>query len=76
MWETRVARLFSILGQLSPYSQLTLCDLANEYGVDERTIARDINILKDAKLGVFKDSNNTIKIHRNGYRKIKSWIIG
>ena len=51
--DTRLARLFGILGLLSPYSQVTVHDLAAEYEVDERTIQRDIEAIQSAKLGVF-----------------------
>lgn len=74
--ENRFSRLFSILGELSPHSQVTVKDLANEYGVHERSIYRDIDVLQEAKLGVFYDENNTLKISRVGYQKIRSWIVG
>lgn len=71
--QERLCRIFNILGQLSPFSQVTVHDLSVEYGVDERTIQRDVEVLERAELGVFEDENNTLKI---GYRKIKSWING
>ena len=74
--EKRFRRLFSILAELSPYSQVTVHDLAAEYEVDERSIQRDLEVLQSAKLGVFYDENATIKISRVGYGKIKSWIMG
>jgi predicted DNA-binding transcriptional regulator YafY len=72
----RLERLFSILSYLSPYSQVTVHDLAAEYEVDERTIQRDIETLQSAKLGIFYDENNAVKISRAGYSRIKSWIVG
>ncbi len=73
--QERMCRLFSILGQLSPHSQVTISDLVSEYEVSERTISRDLEVLERAKLGVFQD-DDSIKISRNGYKKIRSWIIG
>jgi predicted DNA-binding transcriptional regulator YafY len=72
--QERMCRLFNIIGQLSPFSQVTVHDLAAEYNVDERTIQRDIEVLERAQIGVFEDENNTLKISRVGYRKIKSWM--
>lgn len=74
MWDERLSRLFSILATLSPYSQITVRDLAQEYEVSERTIERDIEALQVAKLGVFYDGEK-LKISRIGYRKIQSWMI-
>lgn len=74
MNEKRFVRVFSILSYLSPHSCVTVHDLAAEYEVHERTIERDIEVLRDAQLGVFYDVDNTIKIHRNGYQKICSWM--
>ena len=76
MWEQRFARLFNILSYLSPHSQVTVHDLAQEYDVDERTIQRDIQLLSCAKLGVFYDEDGSVKISRLGYGRIRSWIIG
>jgi len=76
MQEQHFSRLFGILSQLSPHSQVTVHDLAAEYEVNERTIQRDIDVLQQAKLGVFYDINNAVKISRVGYGKIKSWIVG
>ncbi len=76
MWEERMARLFSILSYLSPYSQVTVHDLAAEYEVNERTIERDIQLLSGAQLGVFYDEDGTVKISRIGYGRIRSWIVG
>ena len=73
MRDERFVRLFSILGQLSPHSQVTVGDLANEYGVSAKSIQRDVEVLQDAKLGVFVDEKK-IKISRIGYRKIAKWI--
>lgn len=74
MWETRVARLFNILGHLSPHSQITVEDLAQEYEVNQKTIHRDINTLQQAKLGVFYEDGH-LRISRQGYRRIRSWIV-
>ncbi|MBI4849403.1 MAG: HTH domain-containing protein [Nitrospirae bacterium] len=74
--QERMCRIFNIIGQLSPFSQVTVHDLAAEYNVDERTIQRDIEVLERAELGVFQDENSCIKIGKNGYKKIKSWISG
>lgn len=71
----RFSRLFSILSQLSPHSCVTVHDLAAEYEVDERTIHRDIEVLESAQIGVFVDEDHTIKIGRNGYKKIQSWMV-
>ncbi len=76
MNQQRLVRLFSIIGQISPYSQLTVSDLAAEYEVHPRTIARDVQILQDAQLGVYCDEEDKIKIHRVGYKKIKQWMSG
>jgi predicted DNA-binding transcriptional regulator YafY len=72
----RFERLFAILAQLSPYSQVTVHDLATEYNVDDRTIERDLEALQSAKLGIFYDENSSIKISRVGYGRIRSWIEG
>ncbi len=74
MSEQRFIRLFSIVGQISPHSQVTVHDLATEYEVSERTIKRDVQILQDAKLGVFCEENK-IKISRTGYKRIRSWML-
>lgn len=74
--EKRFSRLFSILGELSPHSELTVHDLAVEYEVNERTIERDLEVLRAAQLGVFYDEYATVKISRVGYARIKSWIEG
>ncbi len=73
--QSRLCRIFNILGQLSPHSQVTVHDLAAEYNVDERTIQRDIEVLERAELGIFADEDNKIKIGRNGYKKIQSWMV-
>ena len=73
--DERIGRLFAILGTLSPHSQVTVRDLAEEYEVSPRTIQRDLKALMNAELGIFYD-NEKIKISRLGYRKIKSWMIG
>ncbi len=73
--QERFTRLFSILSQLSPHSQVMVSDLVAEYQVSERTIYRDLEVLKDAQLGVFEEDNK-IRIGRNGYKKIRSWMIG
>lgn len=70
----RMGRIFNILGQLSPYSQVTVKDLAAEYGISERSVQRDIDVLERSELGIFKDEENRIKIGKNGYKKIKSWM--
>ncbi len=75
MWEDRLSRLFSIVGELSPHSQITVQDLAREYEVSERTIQRDIQTLQEAKMGIFYDGES-LKISRVGYRKIRSWMLG
>ena len=72
--QERLCRLFNILGKLSPHSQLTVKELAVEYEVDERTIQRDIEVLERAELGIFSDEENRLKMGRNGYRKIQSWM--
>ncbi len=69
----KMSRLFGILGQVSPHSQITVHDLAREYETTERTIRRDIEVLESAKLGVFYDEGK-IKMSRAGYKKIKSWM--
>ncbi len=74
--QERFSRLFSILSQLSPHSQLTVNDLVAEYEVSPRSIERDLEVLKRAQLGVFEDEENRIRIGRNGYKKIRSWMIG
>ena len=76
MNQQRLVRLFSIIGQISPYSQLTVHELSQEYEVHPRTIERDIEVLQDAKLGVYLDENEKIKIHKLGYKKIKQWMSG
>ena len=76
MQEQHFSRLFGILSQLSPYSQVCVHDLAAEYKVNERTIERDIDVLREAKLGVFYDEDNKVKISRVGYGRIRSWIVG
>ena len=70
----RLSRLFNILSQLSPHSQVTVHDLAVEYSVNERTIQRDIEVLERAELGIFADDENRIRMGRNGYKKIQSWM--
>ena len=75
MWDKRLSRMFSILGQLSPHSQLTVNDLAKEYEVNERTIQRDLQTMESAKLGIFHE-NGKIRISRVGYRRIRSWLAG
>ena len=74
MHEQRFQRLFAIIAELSPHSQTTVHELAAEYEVNERTIERDLEVLQRAKLGIYYDADNTIKIGRNGYRKICSWM--
>lgn len=74
MWEQRIARLFHILTFLSPHSQVTIEDLAREYEVDEKTIKRDLQMLEEARLGVFNEDGK-IKISRIGYRRIQSWML-
>lgn len=73
--QERFSRLFSILSQLSPFSQVTVHDLATEYEVDERTIQRDIEVLENAQLGVFIDQDHSVKMGRGGYKKIQSWMV-
>ena len=73
MWEERFSRIFGIVSYLSPHSQVSVHDLAQEYEVCKRTIERDIEILQDAQLGVFYDGEK-IKISRTGYKKIRSWM--
>lgn len=75
MNQQRLTRVISILGYLSPHSQVTVHDLAAQYGTSEKTIQRDVEVLQDAKLGVYID-DATIKIHREGYKKIKQWMSG
>lgn len=72
--QERLCRLINIIGQLSPHSQVTVKELAAEYEVNERTIQRDVEVLERAQLGIFEDENHTLKIGRNGYKKIKSWM--
>ena len=74
MQDQRFQRLCSIIGQLSPHSQITVHDLATEYQTTPRTIERDLQILQSAKLGIYYDTDNSVKIHRNGYKKIISWM--
>ena len=74
MWEKRISRLFNILSFVSPHSQITIHELADEYGVDTRTIERDVQLLREAKLGIFCDEDK-IKISRHGYKRIRSWIV-
>ena len=73
--EQRFSRIFGIVGTLSPYSQITVRELANEYEVSSRTIQRDIKALQNAKLGVFYEGHK-LKISRTGYKKIRSWMLG
>ena len=73
--EHRLVRLISILGLLSPHSQVTIRDLAVEYGVSTKTAQRNVNVLRDAKLGVYQDECGKVKITRMGYKKIKSWLL-
>ncbi len=75
MWEERLSRMFGIISYLSPHSQVTVRDLAEEYEVSRKTIRRDIEMIQEAQLGVFYDGK-AIKISRQGYKKIRSWIIG
>ena len=75
MFEHRVSRLFSILGQLSPHSQVTVHELCREYELDSKTIQRDIEMLQEAKIGVFYDDDK-IKISRIGYKRIRRWMLG
>ena len=75
MWEERLSRIFGIIGYLSPHSQVTIRELAQDYEVSTRTIKRDIEMLQDAQLGVFYDGES-IKMSRTGYKKVRSWIIG
>lgn len=75
MNQQRLTRVISILGYLSPHSQVTVHDLAAQYEVHPRTIERDVEALQEAKLGVYIDEAS-IKIHREGYKKIKSWMSG
>jgi DeoR/GlpR family transcriptional regulator of sugar metabolism len=71
--ESRFSRLFGIVSYLSPHSQVSLADLALEFGVSVRTIRRDLSVLQEAKLGITYDGI-AVKITTVGYRKIKSWI--
>jgi len=71
--QERMCRIFNILGQLSPYSQVTVKELAVEYEISNRSIQRDIEVLKRAQIGVFEDEDK-IKISCAGYKKIKSWM--
>lgn len=75
MSNVRMSRLFSIIGYLSPHSQITIPDLAKEYEVSKRTIRRDIEVLQNAQLGIFIEKNR-IRISRIGYKKIRSWMLG
>ena len=75
MQEKRFARMFAILGQLSPHSQVMIRDLACEHEVSKKTIQRDIDALMSAKLGVYYDEDR-IRISRIGYGKILSWMSG
>ena len=72
MWNTRLSRLFSILGQLSPHSQTTISDLANEYDVSERTIERDIETL--SSIGVIF-TEGKVSISRQGCQFISSCML-
>ena len=75
MRDERFSRIFSIVGQLSPHSQVTVHDLSEEYGVSSKSIQRDVDVLRNAKLGVFMEEGK-IKISRIGYGKIRSWMLG
>ncbi|WP_372368040.1 HTH domain-containing protein [Candidatus Uabimicrobium sp. HlEnr_7] len=72
MWNTRLLRLFSILGQLSPHSQTTVMDLVREYEVSERTIERDIETL--SLVGVTYNEGK-ITISRQGCKSISEWML-
>ncbi|HPY74478.1 MAG: DeoR family transcriptional regulator [Planctomycetes bacterium] len=72
--EERFSRLFGIIANISPHSQINIRDLAKEFGVSERTIKRDLLILQQAKLGIYFEGR-FIRITRIGYKKIRSWLI-
>ncbi|NUM34551.1 MAG: DeoR family transcriptional regulator [Candidatus Brocadiae bacterium] len=75
MWEERFSRMFGIIGYLSPHSQVTIRELAQEYEVSTKTIQRDLKVLEEAKLGVFYDGES-IKMSRTGYKRVRSWMVG
>ena len=71
MWNIRLQRLFSILGQLSPHSQTTIMDLAREYEVSERTIERDVETLSIVGVTCY---DGKVTISRQGCKSISQWM--
>ncbi|WP_372368677.1 hypothetical protein [Candidatus Uabimicrobium sp. HlEnr_7] len=74
MWQQKISHLFNILGQLSPYSQVTIESLAKEYKKAPRAIKKDLEILMSANLGVFIEEDK-IRISKHGYKRIRSWVL-
>ena len=72
MWNKRISRLFSILGQLSPHSQITIQELACEYEVSQRTIERDIQTLSMVGVTI---SEGRVFISRQGCQSISAWML-
>ncbi|BBM87215.1 hypothetical protein [Candidatus Uabimicrobium amorphum] len=74
MWQKKISHLFNILGQLSPYSQVTVESLAKEYKMSPKDVRKDVNIIIAANLGVFMEDDK-IRISKYGYKRIRSWIL-
>ena len=74
MWQKRISHLFNILGQLSPYSQVTVESLAREYNMSKGEVRKDVDIILAANLGVFIEEDK-IRISKYGYKRIRSWLL-
>lgn len=74
MWQKRISHLFHILGQLSPYSQVTVESLAREYKMSKSDVRKDVDIILAANLGVFLEEDK-IRISKYGYKRIRSWLL-
>ena len=66
--------MFHILGQLSPYSQVTVESLAREYKMSKSDVRKDVDIILAANLGVFLEEDK-IRISKYGYKRIRSWLL-
>jgi len=74
MWQDKISHLFHIVGQLSPYSQVTVDSLAREYNMSKSKVEKDVEIILSAGLGVFVEDDK-IRITRHGYKRIRSWLL-
>ncbi len=70
----KLIRLFGIVGQLSPNSNISIKALSKEFRVSENVIHNDIGTLLDSKMGILYDGE-TLSISKTGYRRVCSWIM-